>query len=619
MTAFLTQERWDYCACLGLVILIASAILLPGLGDFGLWQPHELDVLARARASAPGIAPLNQWSIRAGLAVVGVSELGARLPLALMGVGVAALTFVWAARVTNVRTGVYTALLVVASPLFVLQSRQLTSAIGVCLGLGCAMTGAALSLLPTRRWHRPVAVAVVAAGLACAYAGVAWRTTLPRSPLDWSAGTEQVVFGAFPWIAALPLAARWAGRRLARSVGWIVWVWAVAGFVACTWTPWHLGVVPFCALPALALPVAMWLDGAARKRPGPAAAALIVSGLIAVVVGRDLIAFPGRLPWLHLPGTPPAGTAAGAGLKWTPLVVAVGFFTAVALAALLGRHRRAAARVAVAVCVGFAALIAAVWMPRWSRNHSARQLFDNYRRARSGDEPLAVIGVPPRAVAFYAPRSAQEKRAAVDRVLAANTRGFAIVPGAMLCRLSQRARKRGASLSVLARNRSFVLLSNQYRAGDPRVRSVIDAIRSQPPAFARPVAASFAAGIELLGVDMPARVGRGDSFDMTLYFKVVRRLRRDWRVFVHFDRGTIRFQGDHWPLQRRCGTIQWNRGDYIVDRFSVSAGNLTFPKGRYRVHAGFFVGRHGAYTNMKVTRGVADRESRVDLGTLEVR
>src|SRR5690606_9111665 len=109
-----------------LVVVVGALVLLPGLGSHGFWEPHEIRVadLASARvglsgadqpdtpgpyappdAAAPAAAaaapaarsdarpPLTEWSAGQGMKHIGSSELGARLPIALLGLIALVTTF----------------------------------------------------------------------------------------------------------------------------------------------------------------------------------------------------------------------------------------------------------------------------------------------------------------------------------------------------------------------------------------------------------------------------------------------------------------------------------------------------------------------------------------------
>src|SRR5205814_7611950 len=88
--------------------IFAAAMLLPGLGSFGFWDPWELNVADRAREMAHGGAltdptvngrfgaqpPLALVLPALGMKMFGASELGARLFGALFGI-IAVLAVYW--------------------------------------------------------------------------------------------------------------------------------------------------------------------------------------------------------------------------------------------------------------------------------------------------------------------------------------------------------------------------------------------------------------------------------------------------------------------------------------------------------------------------------------------
>jgi hypothetical protein len=118
---------------------------------------------------------------------------------------------------------------------------------------------------------------------------------------------------------------------------------------------------------------------------------------------------------------------------------------------------------------------------------------------------------------------------------------------------------------------------------------------------------------------MPARVERGESFKMTIYFKVLAPVGGNWKIFAHFDTGGMRFQGDHDPIRGRCGTSFWQAGDYVIDTFWVTAGDSSYPKNNYVARIGLFQGSHGNWRNMKVKKGNADDNDRVSVGNIQLR
>src|SRR6266568_2807788 len=85
------DERWVLAA---IALATAVAVLFPLLGSYGLWDPQEITVADQARqlTRAGGYLalwhkqlPFTPWAVATGTALFGASELGARLPLALLG------------------------------------------------------------------------------------------------------------------------------------------------------------------------------------------------------------------------------------------------------------------------------------------------------------------------------------------------------------------------------------------------------------------------------------------------------------------------------------------------------------------------------------------------------
>src|SRR5262249_33246872 len=115
----------------------------------------------------------------------------------------------------------------------------------------------------------------------------------------------------------------------------------------------------------------------------------------------------------------------------------------------------------------------------------------------------------------------------------------------------------------------------------------------------------------------PESIERGETFSITLYFKVLKPITYNWKVFVHIDSGGQRIQGDHDPIDGRCATSTWQPGDYISDTFQVKALS-SHPPGTYRAYVGFYRGSPGSWINMKAV-GTGVTEDRFPIGNLDVR
>lgn len=167
---FLTRYvgRWPYA--LAWVFVLASAVLLPGLDSWGLWEPQERQLADRVaprpeRAKQLAIAlpqieevppadgcyrtppkkavarSLTNRAMVWGRDKVGDSDAGRRLPLALLGLLTVLASSGIAMRLAGARAGAISALVLVSMPLLVLQSRQLTSEIGTAAGASLILYG----------------------------------------------------------------------------------------------------------------------------------------------------------------------------------------------------------------------------------------------------------------------------------------------------------------------------------------------------------------------------------------------------------------------------------------------------------------------------------------------
>ena len=182
--------------------LFAAAILLPGLGAYGLWDPppdwkitverdwnatkahkapetfSEIAVAEDARARLQSeksktskttkpqdrlhVPPLgldaSTWSMK----VFGVHDWAARLPMALCGILIVALTFLAGAWLVSWKIGLLSAFILLSWPSFLLQSRLASSHIPAVLVTTMAVVGIGLLLSPDRTRTRTWTGAVLA-------------------------------------------------------------------------------------------------------------------------------------------------------------------------------------------------------------------------------------------------------------------------------------------------------------------------------------------------------------------------------------------------------------------------------------------------------------------------
>ncbi|RMH44463.1 MAG: hypothetical protein D6689_02290 [Deltaproteobacteria bacterium] len=734
---WIPPRRWP-----ALITVAATVVLILRLGSYGFWDPHEIRVADRARAVAdgksvtdvvPGEPPLTRWLVGTSVAWFGPSELGARLPVALLGILAVAATALLGTRIGSPRAGAFAGLALLGTPMLVFESRQLVSAIGATAGgailvlgasgllwppgrragarralyavdLAAAVDGAALAhasvgslagvfapiaALATatafaaagaprdqrRRLSAGTALAALAAAACLAWVvlsvfdwveapagdralfgytlrahrgysaalGGTWRTHVPQT-VTWDALFEQIAFGFFPWIALAPVAlgraALGRGDRRATWAGQLAFFWAFGAWLAGTVLALKSGPVRYAGFPALAVAVGLWLDdllaareargGAPRDMPAGAPLAAAAAFIVCVMLGKDLKAFPDKLAGLHLlegslafPKTAP---------RWlTAVPLAFGIVVGGALWAgvsgpgrVLASIRRRGVAIAVAAGVAFGATLAWVYIPKLSESLSYKYLFDRYRDLGGDGAPLGVLGVPGSGPDYYARGKVEKLRNRNDlfALLRRPERTFALAPRTDLCAIHQASLDGSFDYYVLDDSHAkFLLLSNRLPDGwtgdDNPLKKWI--LRERPADIGTPLDINFDDTLRLVGVSMPSEVRRGDTFEVALYFEVLKKPRRNWKVFLHFDGAGMRFQGDHWPLDHTCGTVYWQPGDFIVDRYTVTAGDMTTPKATYQAWAGLFVGSSGNWTNMPVKSGDHDDANRVRIGAIRLR
>jgi hypothetical protein len=185
---------------LACVIVLSAALLLPGLGAFGLWEPQERQLadrvaprteLAQVRTTPQIAKPLDAVAtppnpclrqapddarartltpkaIAWGRDHIADSDAGRRMPLALLGFLTVLATAGIAMRIAGARAGILTSFVMLAMPLLVFQSRQLNSEIGTAAGAALTLYGLVtfagrLSLIGLV--ESTVAIASLAAGL----------------------------------------------------------------------------------------------------------------------------------------------------------------------------------------------------------------------------------------------------------------------------------------------------------------------------------------------------------------------------------------------------------------------------------------------------------------------
>ena len=156
-----------------LLLAVAFFFLLPPLTKSGLWDPHELNVADLARRialnlhgatnlalegadnSLPHLNDLGRpqlpfTSIALGFKLFGLHEWAGRAPLALWGVIGVLTTYAFVARLVDRRAGVFSAVALVTTPLYFVESRTMLGDIVMMASLAMSFGGLAVSVFDRR-------------------------------------------------------------------------------------------------------------------------------------------------------------------------------------------------------------------------------------------------------------------------------------------------------------------------------------------------------------------------------------------------------------------------------------------------------------------------------------
>jgi 4-amino-4-deoxy-L-arabinose transferase-like glycosyltransferase len=247
------------------------------------------------------------------------------------------------------------------------------------------------------------------------------HSTTPGGTFEYF--VEQLGWGIFPWVAALPgglgevLRLRARTRDPAESFTLFAGLWAVLTYVlmSLSATKFHHYIFP--AVPALAILCAAFVDRILREGTEPNAVALLLGFAAYAVVAHGLAAHPKALsdlvvynyerPWperelleLH-PGIPIGGFT----LSLAPRAVMTTLFAAGGVVLVLTwvwESRRALAGSLVALALAFALWLSWFHWRELSPHWSQRDLFRTYLAERaSPGEPVAAYYMNWRGETFY--------------------------------------------------------------------------------------------------------------------------------------------------------------------------------------------------------------------------
>jgi 4-amino-4-deoxy-L-arabinose transferase-like glycosyltransferase len=353
-----------------MLAVLGLLLFFPGLGAFGLWDPYEIRLADAARALTQsaswgwgaqlGKPPMQIWWIAYGFKLLGVGELGGRLPIAVGSLAALLATYYAGAPLVGKRGALLGGFALATTPAFLLGARQLTTNAPLVLGAALAVGGLARAAWPERDTSvgkrlldlilgvcglaigqlsagllvgvlaplLTVTIALAAAGGSLAMVtslGVvtlavaaqtmwAWLHTtgysqilggLPHALLHTTTTTSaltKIGFALFPWIAIAPLGAIRALDDGAprKRFGWLVLLtWTIVTYVSATLQAGGVQELQPPVGPALMLLVGGFVDELLDDpRPLPFAGLAVALG--ALVLGRDFFLFPEHYVAVHM-------------------------------------------------------------------------------------------------------------------------------------------------------------------------------------------------------------------------------------------------------------------------------------------------------------------------------
>ena len=463
------------------------------------------------------------------------------------------------------------------------------------------------------------------------------------------------------------------GDRLAFSQLYLL-IFASFGFALSNLFVILTGEARFVALAPVALAVGALLDEALEgERAEPVLGLLVATGTM--VVARDFVLEPSELVSVHTL----AKVTWPSVVKMEHAFLAFGVLFAAGIYAGLATRGRALGKVAlremgkagswrlraeravvevgrwgiqaaVAAAVVFALVVGLHLVPTLSQHMSFKPLLESYTRFAQHGEKIGRYKVEAQGAGFYS-HSEMTDLPSVERVtqfLRSPDRVFVLVAASEKGQLDAALKSAHVNYYVVdASSSRFLLFSNRLDSGEkdenplnkdvwmapqlpnmvatepsaPGAEPVQKSVWSDQPApwhWRIPMHTLLDDSIELVGADYPPTIRRPGSIPLTLYFRVHKKPKPGFRVFVHFDSPSEpRLLGDHALLNGTFPTDYWLPGEYIRDTYDVEVPLMTTPAGRYTLLIGFWPGGEGK--RLKITSGPNDGAERTQVGSIEIK
>lgn len=279
-------------------------------------------------------------------------------------------------------------------------------------------------------------------------------------------------------------------------------------------------------------------------------------------------------------------------------------------------------------------IILGSFIPKLSNNLSQRGVFESYTKLAESDQKIYSYQVSNQENSVYL-HDLETLQGASNflKLYDKSERFFAVIPRMKLAAVNRDIRKKyQKNIPVLdASSSSLLLVSNQLLAGEEDQNFVAKLIVEGEAKPQYPISkkvegkdthAIFDGQLEMLGYDLDHPAGKdglatykwGEFAIFTYYFKVLKRMPSNQKIFLHVDHPGVRINGDHRPNEGVFTTNYWMQGDIVKVVHPLMIESYSTP-GKYSVHFGFFIGSKRATVTPKALQ---DGQNRVNLGHIHV-
>lgn len=283
------------------------------------------------------------------------------------------------------------------------------------------------------------------------------------------------------------------------------------------------------------------------------------------------------------------------------------------------------ARVPLVLLLGCAVTLASVHsaIPTLSRHFSSRGVVLAYERLRQGDEPLLAYRASTRAVELLGATEVEQVtgREELIRELTGREKVYALITPDDLARVDVGYRRVAEEHVPVVDNSSAstLLLASRLAEGQENLNPLVKVVPLEPVRPDHVARGNVDNRIELLGYDLEGSGPGGavcpmSSFTLTFYWRCLRPIHGNQKIFVHIDGHGQRINGDHEPANGLYPVRHWLEGDVIVDELELEVPAHYHP-GDYTIYVGFFQGSR----RLPVKEGPATSDDRLRAGILRVR